>query len=326
MHYLRIFILFLVPFGAGFADQVIPEGNFGPLYLYPDNPEDRLYKLPWAAGKRFRTNDSYFSEPGSSHHPDYAIDFAISDGEPILAVRAGKVTVIRNADTICNIPTSLGNTVMVSRLDSFPDTTSFRANGYRLTRTEDMYLHVRNDILVKIGDPVEQGQVIAYISCTGQDGGGPHLHFEVNMAGHEGGFPSGDSIYTFTSIPSPWVEVTDHPNGLTEEGDFLTSQNVPLPIANEGDKKSRELKNPLQVWPNPFQDRSQIFFRTRASEPFRLKVFDTRGKLIKDFGAKQSPWPWQKLTWDTRSVTPGVYLLSLRVGNKQFVKKVLRLP
>ena len=208
----------------------------------------------------------------------------MSEGEPILAVRAGYVYVIRNADMTCNISTSLGNIVIVRHIDSIPDSNSTRPSGWSLAMGLSSYLHVRHDIPVKIGDHVAQGQVVAYTSCTGQDGGSPHLHFEVNLTTnppHCGTFPDRPD-YCFTSVPSPFVECTVHPNGLTEEGDRLTSQNVLVSgIEKELAKPGTQVLNAsMQVFPNPLRSKTDIIYSLSETQEIDLSVFDVRGKRM----------------------------------------------
>ncbi|MBL8027179.1 MAG: hypothetical protein JNL74_12245, partial [Fibrobacteres bacterium] len=137
------------------ADQTISKQNFGPSYLYPSDPAKRLYKLPWTAGKTFQTWDGYGSEPGGSHHPDFSIDFGTPEGEPVLCARGGIVSIAYGADSICNIPTSQGNKVIILHLDSIQDSTA--ASGWRKCRVMDLYLHVQKNIPVRAGQRVEQG-------------------------------------------------------------------------------------------------------------------------------------------------------------------------
>src|SRR5690606_15111503 len=87
------------------------------------------------------------------------LDFAAPRGTPIFAASSGVVTVA----------------------------------GYKSGYGKMVEIHHGNDIVtryahaskvnVKVGDIVERGQTIAAVRSTGHSTG-PHLHFEVRMAGH----------------------------------------------------------------------------------------------------------------------------------------------
>jgi murein DD-endopeptidase MepM/ murein hydrolase activator NlpD len=204
------------------VQQVIPETNLGPASFYPVDPSKRLYRMPYAAGKSFEMRDGYFSDPLGhpiwSDHPDYSLDFTMPDGEPILAARSGKVLKVHDKDTACGPGSPDGNYLEIGRLDT--------ARDGKLVMTKDFYQHVRHGILVKVGDVVAQGQVIAFTSCTGCSPRHPHLHFEVNMEGHQGisAKTLGGDGRTFTSIPTPFVEIK-RAGGYPVLGEFWTSEN-----------------------------------------------------------------------------------------------------
>lgn len=93
------------------------------------------------------------------HSMHEGLDFAAPRGTPIYAASGGVVTEARYL-------AGYGKTVEISH-----------GNGL-VTR----YAHA-SSINVKLGDVVEQGDMIARVGSTGRSTG-PHLHFEVRMAGH----------------------------------------------------------------------------------------------------------------------------------------------
>ena len=82
------------------------------------------------------------------------LDIAVEENTSALAVRSGIVTEVRQSET-------LGNVLEYVTEDGFTI----------------MYAHL-NEVLVKEGDLVKQGQVIAKTGNTGLSTG-PHLHYSV---------------------------------------------------------------------------------------------------------------------------------------------------
>lgn len=86
------------------------------------------------------------------------LDIAIEEGTGAKAVLSGIVVEVRTSDT-------LGNVI------------SYRTvNGYKIT-----YAHLKT-ALKKVGDFVNQGDIIAYTGNTGLSTG-PHLHYSVQWDG-----------------------------------------------------------------------------------------------------------------------------------------------
>lgn len=83
------------------------------------------------------------------------LDFAAVQGEPIYASKAG--TVIKS-----EYHASWGNYVAIEHED----------------QTTALYAH-QQEYVVKVGDKVEQGQIIGYVGSTGNSTGS-HLHFEIS--------------------------------------------------------------------------------------------------------------------------------------------------
>ncbi|MBL8028223.1 MAG: M23 family metallopeptidase [Fibrobacteres bacterium] len=204
----------------GAVQQNIPPENMGPPSFYPDNEDHRIYKLPYTAGKAFECMDGYFSDPMGhpvwSDHPDYSLDFRMPEGEPILAARGGVVLKIVN-------PTKPGeegesNRLYIGRIDTLADG--------RSAWTKETYEHIRNDVPVKVGDTVKQGQLIAFNSNSGCFH--MHLHFEVNMENQQGHSLKelGGDGRTITSIPTPFLEIR-RKGGYPVLGEYWISKNEP---------------------------------------------------------------------------------------------------
>lgn len=99
------------------------------------------------------------SSPTAGASSDHkGIDIAATTGADIIATRAGKVIVSQFSN-------SEGYWIAIDHGDGFIS----------------MYMH-NSELLVKVGDDVEQGQVIAKAGSTGVSTG-PHLHFAITKDG-----------------------------------------------------------------------------------------------------------------------------------------------
>ncbi len=93
---------------------------------------------------------------GEPRRPHYGVDIAAPQGSAVIAPAAGKVTLVHK-----NMYFS-GGTLIVD-------------HGYGVSST---FIHLHK-ILVKEGDEIEQGQLIAEIGSTGR-ATGPHLDWRMN--------------------------------------------------------------------------------------------------------------------------------------------------
>jgi len=324
-------ILFVFSVQLILADQIIEPQNFGPPYFYPTNPAERLYKLPWTSGKTIKTWDGYGSEPNTSHHPDYSVDFGMSLGEPICAARGGRVFGITKTESICNVPGHIGNYVLIGNQDSMPDET--QPNGWRKVWVKDLYYHIDSSIPVKVNQSVLQGQIIGYANCTGSDGGSPHLHFRTFVDSIRGvwrhlGWFSSVPTYKFASIPTPFVEITNRPNGLPEDGDFYTSQNEP-PTSTEEDTHeiSRGTRSLLfTVRPNPCRGLTQFAVLLPEAATATLCIYNMNGALIHTASERQfSSHQLQTVEWDAQNAPVGVFVAVLKTKKQSYSLRLTHL-
>lgn len=130
-------------------------------------PRDVAYQLPFDA-KRFQVTQA---PQGRFSHTDAenrdAVDFALPEGTPVLAARAGKVMQVQ------------GNFTANGR---DPARDRERANFIRVLHEDGsmaVYAHLQaNGVLVRSGQRVEAGQRIGVSGNTGYSTA-PHLHFVV---------------------------------------------------------------------------------------------------------------------------------------------------
>lgn len=286
---------------------IVPPGNLGPAYFCPADPENRLYKLPYTEGKTFEMTDGYYNDPNGhmpySDHPDYSLDFTMPEGEQVLASRGGRVLSLSLTDSACRA-NSLVNYVIVSRVDSVPDTA--RPGFFKKMWTRDTYLHIDKHAAVKLGDMVVQGQVIGTIGCSAT----PHVHFEVNMDGHTG---MNDTGYTFTSIPTPFVEIASN-NGYPLRGEMWTSRNRPVSAIEK--EASPGAVPAISAFPNPFHH--TVSFSGFFSE-MELSIFAMDGGKVADLHAEEG----RTVTWQAADSPPGLYIARMKTAGKVISKKLL---
>lgn len=164
------------------VDMRYSEG-VGDAFAVPD--KNHRYPLPFGKGVYFRVVQA----PGGvlTTHKDalnrHAVDFGVPVGTPVLAVRAGVVIEVRDGFGVGRADPALAektNLVSIAHADG----------------TFALYAHLApNRILVRPGEKVEAGQVIAHSGKSGF-AAGPHLHFDLRRA-----VIGPDGVVTQESLP-----------------------------------------------------------------------------------------------------------------------------
>lgn len=137
--------------------------NYG-NHLRTDYDSTYVYHLPFNSGQSYRLYQGYHGS--FSHQKEYALDFTMPEGTPVLAVRQGVVVKVvdknkKNCDT--RDCAQYNNYILIYHTDgTFAEYAHIQKNGAR----------------VQPGDTVEQDQLIALSGNVGWSTG-PHLHFVV---------------------------------------------------------------------------------------------------------------------------------------------------
>lgn len=122
--------------------------------------------LLWPVTNHVLTAGWYYSD-GSYHG---ALDFDVSVGSFVYAAEDGTVNWVQEWDG----KTTSGN-------QSYGNLIRIEHEKYKGMKLETYYAHL-SKIFVNNGDKVKAGELIAYSGNTGNTTG-PHLHFEVRLAG-----------------------------------------------------------------------------------------------------------------------------------------------
>lgn len=135
---------------------------------FAKHDDNYIYRLPFAAGTNVRVSQGY--NGGLSHMglSTYAVDFSVAIGTPVYAAREGEVVGVE-------VGNDLGG--------PYPEFRPYM-NYVNIRHTDGTlgnYYHLKQGgSVVKIGDVVKKGQLIAYSGNTGYTTA-PHLHFSVSM-------------------------------------------------------------------------------------------------------------------------------------------------
>ncbi len=125
-----------------------------------------VYLLPFEAGRSFRVSQGFNGKLTHFDQDQYAVDFAMREGTPVCAARAGVVVDLEESY----------KTGGPSK--KYKDRVNFVSIAHA-DGTVGEYCHLQqNGALVEIGDHVEAGQRVALSGNTGYSTF-PHLHFGV---------------------------------------------------------------------------------------------------------------------------------------------------
>lgn len=123
-----------------------------------------VYQLPYKSGESYKIDQGYNGI--STHMGKFALDFHMDEGTEVCAIRDGVVFEVQESNN-----------------RGCPSNDCSKFNNFILVRHDDGsiadYSHIKkNGALVKTGDQVKAGDVIALSGSTGY-ASGPHLHLEV---------------------------------------------------------------------------------------------------------------------------------------------------
>ena len=129
------------------------------------------YVLPYPKGTSCKLLQGYRGPYGHKGHAEFAYDFQMTIGSPVVAVRDGEVVKAVESNTDSTRIAGQENVVVIRHSDG----------------TFARYYHLTKDgSLVSVGESVTQGSKIALSGDSGASAGA-HLHFDVTKGCYEWG-------------------------------------------------------------------------------------------------------------------------------------------
>ena len=207
---LLILGLVLATMVLGLLAPVVAQAAIAPpattTTLAPPAAKLPVFHLPYPVGTAFMVSQGnaglFTHDPGKAS--EFAWDFDMPEGTPIVAAAAGRVAYVRQeyqGGGFTNEYLGKANYVVLEHPDGL----------------HSLYFHLAyQGVVVKVGQQVAAGQIIALSGNTGHSTG-PHLHFEVQGSD----WPNGAM-----SIPVAFAEA-----GVPRTGDIPLSANVLTPLS-----------------------------------------------------------------------------------------------
>ena len=75
----------------------------------------------------------------------------------------------------------------------------------------------------------------------------------------------------------------------------------------------------IQIFPNPFRD--QLTLRWPAGESAQVRLYDAQGRIC-----REARLPGPKVVWDTGDLPAGLYRAEIRLGERYFAWKLVKMP
>ncbi len=195
------------------------------------------------------------------------------------------------------------------------DTVSIFSQEVRLTSlTPKVYNMVNFDETVIVTDNYFLGFEISYEKTD---------TFAIYMAENRG--KNGrNTVYTKRKFDDKWLNLTEMFAGsLISNSDtlvYLTSSLGIEPLGCEtGINDIKIGKNEILVYPNPSQDKVNIFISDIFFKDVKIKIYDSIGNLIISKNQKTSNNIYQI---DFSNQSSGIYFINVKIDDKKFTKKV----
>ena len=107
-----------------------------------------------------------------------------------------------------------------------------------------------------------------------------------------------------------------------ENQDFENTDELVQFSINQTAIPDNESISEFNIYPNPFEDFTNVSFTLDESVNVELTVYNVIGEVVYTFSQQNMGWGNQQLMIDTKDYKPGVYFVHLVAGDKVYTKKI----
>lgn len=83
--------------------------------------------------------------------------------------------------------------------------------------------------------------------------------------------------------------------------------------------------NVINVYPNPFRDKVNIFISSNVKTPIEFSIFNQKGQFVHRFVSASSHLSWDGSDSSNETIPSGIYYLRTKHDGKCFVRKILKI-
>ncbi|HEC44536.1 MAG TPA: T9SS type A sorting domain-containing protein, partial [Bacteroides sp.] len=127
----------------------------------------------------------------------------------------------------------------------------------------------------------------------------------------------------YTSIVQDWFGASDESLIKTGFNDWVDKKLPLLTISGTGPSNQSGV-NGLVVYPNPVQDRLNMYFHLEKMGGYSISIMNTEGRILKQ-ESHQGSYGRNNLSTDLGDLPEGVYVLQLKYGQTLSSSRFLKI-
>lgn len=205
----------------------------------------------------------------------------------------------------------------------------FGGGVFRSSDNGDTWVELRNDVLVTSIAIDSENKI--FIGCSDLDGYIGAVHYSQDN-GQTWQRIQSDLVDIYTGIEFLLISDDDYAYAISYGGsinDIFRSVNPTVGVEID-DPPMQESTITLTNYPNPFKINTIINFSIKEHGFVELKIYDIKGRLIKQVINQKLEGGEYDVTWNGKDdkgkdVYAGMYFIYMRIGKTNHVKKMVKL-
>jgi peptidyl-prolyl cis-trans isomerase B (cyclophilin B) len=119
---------------------------------------------------------------------------------------------------------------------------------------------------------------------------------------------------------------------VNTDADLTWTTTWQVDVSSVGNNDQTMVQTDLRIitlYPNPFREKTSLVFSTKANQPVRVSIYDTKGRMVKsellNSKAGINQWNWNGRNASDKALPAGMYLIRLSSEGAQSVQKAVHL-